>query len=119
MDNKKQCSSCGAPLKSIGWGKFKCEYCGTEYREDSYRDQVQFIQVNAPHCHTLVAKAMIDDYWIQADKELASKSITNQLTVSLADTLKEYLTIEEEIDPLNCRRIYRGMIRVVPPDYRY
>ena len=42
----------------------------------------------------------------------------DNLTSSLADTLKEYLRLEEQIDPMTCKRIYRGMIRVIPNDYR-
>ena len=116
---KKKCSNCGAPLKMNRWGNYICEYCGTEYKEDSYNNQVCYIQVNAPNSHTLMTQAAIDDYWILHNKEMAAKEITRQLTVNLAETLKEYLTIEEQIDPMSHRRIYRGMIRVIPNDYRY
>ena len=45
--------------------------------------------------------------------------VMDKLTMSLADTLKEYMTLQENIDPLTTKRIYRGMIRVVPEGFRY
>ena len=114
---KKQCPNCGAPLKMIGFGRYKCEYCGSEFH--SNKDQVCYIQVSSPGCHTIMAKAEIDDYWVKHEPDMASKEVTRQLSASLADTLKEYMRIDEMMDPMSQRRIYRGMIRVVPLDYRY
>lgn len=116
--DKKQCKNCGAPLKSLGWGKYKCEYCGTEYKEEDCFGEIRYIAVNTPPYKTLVAKTAIDDYWIRNDKDAAARYIVDSLSSSLVDTLKEYLRIEEQIDPMSCKRIYRGMIRVIPNDYR-
>ena len=116
---EKKCKNCGAPLKRIEWGRYKCEYCGTEYEEKDYFGRVQFIEVHTPNCVKLEARAAIDDYWIRNAPDKAADFIVNELSSSLADTLKEYLRIEEQIDPMSCKRIYRGMIRVIPNDYRY
>ena len=116
--NEKKCKNCGAPIKNIGFGRYKCEYCGTEYEEENYSGGVRYIAVNAPPYKTLVVKTAIDDYWVANNKDAAVKFVINDLTASLADTLKEYLRIDEQIDPMSCRRIYRGMIRIIPNDYR-
>ena len=70
--DKRQCTNCGAPLKSLGWGKYKCEYCGTEYKEEDCFGEIKYIAVNTPPYQTLVAKTAIDDYWI---KKLLIKNI--------------------------------------------
>jgi len=113
---KRICKCCGAPLKERGWDGWICEYCGTKYSLDT---NGTYIKVVSPGCHTLMAQAEIDDYWVMRDKELASQMVMDKLTMSLADTLKEYMTLQENIDPLTTKRIYRGMIRVVPEGFRY
>ena len=113
---EKICECCGAPLKQNGWDGWICEYCGTKYNT-GMKDV--HIQVHPSGCLTLMAQAEINDYWVKYNKEAAVKEITRQLTTSLADTLKEYLTIQESIDPLHDRRIYRGMINIIPDGGRY
>lgn len=116
---KRQCINCGAPLKRIGFGRYRCEYCNTEYEAKDNNGYIQFIEVNAPPVKVVSAQAVVDNYLIRVDPNVASRYVIDTLTTSLAETLKEYMTIEESIDPMTDRKIYRGKIRVVPSDYRY
>lgn len=45
---KRQCINCGAPLKRIGFSRYRCEYCNTEYEAKKNNGYVQFIEVGAP-----------------------------------------------------------------------
>ena len=113
---EKTCKCCGAPLKQNGYWGWICEYCGTKYDTDT---NGVYIRVSSPNCHTLMCKAEVDDYWVRTNPQMASKIVMDQLSSSLAETLKEYMTIQENIDPFSTTRIYRGLIRVIPEDYRY
>jgi len=32
-----KCPNCGGPITHLGWGKYHCEYCGTEFEnKDEY-----------------------------------------------------------------------------------
>lgn len=116
---KRQCINCGAPLKYIGFGQYKCEYCNSKYEAEGNNDHIHFIEVCAPPVKVISAQAVVDNYLIRADPNVASHYVIDTLATSLADTLKEYMTIDEMIDPIADRKIYRGKIRIVPSDYRY
>ena len=37
MIKEMKCPNCGGPIKHLGWGKYHCEYCGTEFEnKDEY-----------------------------------------------------------------------------------
>ena len=36
MIEEKKCKNCGAPLKNIGYNRYKCEYCGSIYEENTH-----------------------------------------------------------------------------------
>ena len=116
---EKKCRNCGAPLKSKGFGRYHCDYCGSEYQEDKYKDQVCYITVQSPQCHTLVCDYALDDYIPRDNPDLASKIVVDHLAASLADTIKDYMTIRTSHDYMHNTEIYRGMIRIVPEGYRY
>ncbi len=110
-----KCKNCGAFLKYIDFGKYKCEYCGSVYETES---QIYIREVH-PGCAVVQAEAVMDEEFARRYPEYAAKEITNQLTQSLADGLKDFLTIEENIDWRYNKRYYRGKIRIVPTEYRY
>ena len=116
---EQKCANCGAPLTRTKFGTYKCEYCGTEYKTSEYQGQTCYIQVVNAACHTLTSKVHVDEELVRRNPEMASEMVVESLSRSLADTLKEYMTIQSSYDPMDMSYIYRGTIRVVPEAYRY
>lgn len=114
---KRQCKNCGAPLKDIGWGKYKCEYCGTEYETDNISHCI--VETIPAQCVTFEARASIPDYIVKENPETASKFVSDQLAHDLADRIKDYMTIRQGYDIRTMDNLYCGRIRIVPESYRY
>lgn len=116
MNEEKKCKNCGAPLKNIGYNRYKCEYCGSIYEENT---QHIFIEVERPQCFTVRATASIPEYIVRKDPNFASNCVTDQLAQSLAERIKEHMIIHQGYDPRNMDYIYEGQIRILPKSYKY
>ena len=118
---KLQCNNCGGPLTYISGDKYKCEYCGTTYTiTDETPNFIKMVEVLPPACKTFTVKTKINRY----DKEnypedMLANRIIDDMSYKIVDTLKEYLKITKDFDPTDGGEIYRGYIRIVPPDYRF
>lgn len=117
---KLQCQNCGGHLIDIGYGHYKCEYCGTEYKKnDSPYIPHMLVQTIAPPCLTVEAKAIMDDYLIYANPEMASEMVVRKLSDSLAEAIKEHMVVRSERDPVTQQMLYRGRIRFLDENYRF
>ena len=115
-----KCKNCGATL-TYKKGLYVCSYCGSIYQDESYNpSEFMIIERQSANCITLEAKAFVQmdsyKYW---PKEAISEHIVNDLATSLADTIKEYLLVDKNMDLQNCAEIYRGRIRIIPPNFKY
>lgn len=116
MIEEKKCKNCGAPLKNVGYNRYKCEYCGSIYEENTHHI---FIEVERPQCFTLRATASVPEYIVRKDPDFASNCVTDQLAQSLAERIKEHMTIQQAYDIRNMDYIYEGQIRILPKSYTY
>lgn len=116
MIEEKKCKNCGAPLKNVGYNRYKCEYCGSIYEENTHHI---FIEVERPQCFTLRATASVPEYVVRKDPDFASNCVADQLAQSLAERIKEHMTIQQAYDIRNMDYIYEGQIRILPKSYKY
>ena len=116
MIKEKKCKNCGAPLKSIGYNRYKCEYCGSIYEENIPH---VFIEVERPQCLTLKTTASIPEYIVRENPEFASNCVADQLARSLAERIKDHMTIYQNYDIQNMNYIYQAQMRILPESYKY
>lgn len=116
-----KCKNCGAPLISPTPGMFKCEHCGSVFRDPQISSAIpQLVMVNAPPCVTLAAKCIISDW---ESKSMPAEVLTQHTLLRLREQLVEGLTgllrVETQQDPYQRATIVRGTVRIVPPDLRF
>ena len=116
MIEERKCKNCGAPLRNVGYNRYKCEYCGSIYEENTHHI---FIEVERPQCFTLRATASVPEYVVRKDPDFASNCVADQLAQSLAERIKEHMTIQQAYDIRNMDYIYEGQIRILPKSYKY
>ena len=116
MIEERKCKNCGAPLKHIGYNRYKCEYCGSIYEENINHI---FIEIERPQCFTIAATASVPEYVVIKNPDFASNYVTDQLAQSLAERIKEHMTIHQGYDARNMDYIYEGQIRILPKSYKY
>ena len=116
MIEEKKCKNCGAPLKNIGYNRYKCEYCGSIYEENTHHI---FIEVERPQCFTVKATASVPEYVIRKNPDFASNYVADQLAQSLAERIKEHMTICQDYDIRNMDYVYQAQIRILPESYKY
>ena len=115
---KRECKSCGAPLKSIGFGKFICEYCGSLYEEEE--GKIQILEICREPVQTITTEIAVPrdmrDYMAEED---ISKYALKELTRQLAEGLSAYMRLKVTEDPFRSATIVRGDVRVIPPSHRF
>lgn len=116
MIEERKCKNCGAPLRNVGYNRYKCEYCGSIYEENTRH---LFIEVERPQCFTIGATASVPEYVVRKNPDFASSYVADELAQSLAERIKEYMTIRQDYDIRNMDYIYQAQIRILPESYRY
>ena len=111
------CPNCGAPIKgSI------CEYCGTRFDLDQKTaiPQINIIREDRP-CDILGATTTISKEWITRGDEIEqiSKIAVDILANDLAKTLKNYMNLEVEYEPMEQAYKVRSRVRVIRPEYKF
>ena len=115
-----KCQSCGAPLSHVGFGRYRCEYCGAEYQCDEPYIGERLCVVHDPESRVIAA-----DVWY--DQEMArhipctdlSEIALKQLSARLAEQLTPYMEVIVEDDIGYLRRHFKGRVRVIPPGAKY
>ena len=107
------CPNCGAPINRV---TMRCEYCGTVFREDGYR---QLKIIHSPHAVPLKAVVSVPYEIHRLDDKEAESIIRNELLNAMRSNLTEYMDIVCEEDPQTWSYRCIGRLRVVPPNYRF
>lgn len=108
------CPQCGG---RVNVSKMRCEYCGTEYQDESLR-RLKIVQVR-PGEHKIRAEVEVDIDHMGYNPEGARDYVLHKLRDQIADGLLGYMKIQtcESFDPKFCGRteIIRGEVRVIDP----
>lgn len=117
MSEQRKCKSCGAPLKDIGFGNYRCEYCGSIYKREG---ETVFIETVHSPIEKIKAKITIpNEIAMRMPEDDLSKYTISQLTHKLAEGLAAFMKIEKEHDFMHNASIVYGSVRVLPPDHRF
>ena len=108
------CPNCGAPINRA---TMRCEYCGTVFREDRYKN---LITIESPHAVPLIAEFRIPFEFVDRIGDKESESIIrNELLNAMKSNLMEQIDIVCEEEPLTWSYRCIGRLRVVPPNYKF
>lgn len=118
-----RCPNCGGHVTHKGWGKYHCDYCGTDFEN---KDEYGNIHIIKEHSNTvtLAAKAVVDDPMIRwyalmgEDKDNIYAHIKEDICEQLARGLVKYLDLKENYDPMSMRMNFIGTVDVVDPATR-
>jgi len=108
------CECCGA---SINLRSLKCDYCGTQYKnEDSGIFRVLHYQ--AP-IDTYTSTVTVSNLDLETMGEKSGEIISNMLARNLTEAIKQNISISVRNNlPFN-NQIFRGIIKVVKPIHDY
>lgn len=113
--DKRQCVSCGAPIKH---GALKCEYCGMTYDPGYWDNTVRYIPLRMRSKRLRVRDAVDVHLLTSDDNRHVASAIKRHLTVQLADALSEIMATRLTHDPISQALIVEGEIWVEEPDKR-
>lgn len=116
-----KCQSCGAPLIEAAPGLYKCEHCGSVYKDPEINCYpTSFVQIQRPGVMTIRAETAISRHELAAlGAEDLTKFTLEQLRQQLAEGLIAAMRIDKIEDYRRNMSIIRGTVRVVPPDFRF
>lgn len=118
-----KCPNCGGPVKHKGWGKYYCEYCGTEFENKDEYGVIHIVKEQSDTV-TLAAKAIVDEHMLRCyslmgeDKDKIYAHIKESLCDQLAHGLVQYLNLRENYDPMHMNMSFIGTVDVVDPASR-
>ena len=112
------CTQCGGKINPR---TLKCEYCGTEYKNEysgseqtlhicTYQPGVNVVKVGLHISH----REMYEMRRSMSSQEI-SERVVRALSEKLAETIEPYMVIESEIDT----GFFKGSVRVLDPDYQF
>ena len=108
--NKYKCSCCGANINKI---TMICEYCGTQYKEES--GNVIKIETFTNPVRTLASKMVIDNFALTMNPVEYSEYAIKKLAVKFAECLVPFMNIQSSIDPCTDHVILDAKIKVIDP----
>lgn len=112
---ERKCKSCGAPLRSIGFNKYICDYCGTLYEDEG--GYIQVLRLTSKPAVTLGATCLLPNEMNSLDEEALSKYVEYELTKKLTEGLMKYTELKIYHDPWMDSTVARAYVRVIPPEY--
>lgn len=113
------CKNCGG---GINPNTLKCEYCGTQYREEFTDGLVRPLVVQSCPANIKVLGTQVSvSEWMFRDvpPERIAEFTMKDISRSLAEALAPYIKLETERNPVTMTQIIRGTVRVVEPDFRF
>ena len=115
----RNCKSCGAPLKSIGFHKYICEYCGTLHEDEDDYGNIRIITVAQKRPQTIQAVCAVSNELkrIMGPEDL-TKYTLQELSEQLSKGLVGLMRIKVSDDPISMQTVVRGEVQVIPPDKR-
>lgn len=112
--NKRQCVSCGAPIKV---GAIRCEYCGMEYEPDYWAGTLKYVPIHT-RSRKLVAQTEVPNELLKIATEEMAKRARLDITHQIAEGLSELITLRMNNDWTKDVTIVRGEVWVEEPDHR-
>lgn len=106
------CKCCGG---KINVAIMRCEYCDTEYQDDSLKP-VKFSVVR-PGVHKISATVRIDGHDMLRGPEFATNYALSELKRQFADGLLAFMKVTSEIHPGEHAEYIRGEVRVLDPTF--
>ncbi len=122
MDDLKklQCTNCGAALREISPGRYRCEYCGALYEETFGHHFIQVLEVDRSPAVKLEACVAIGwDIRGHMEEKAITEYTLHEMRNQLAEALTGYLKIQTHEDPRTMATIIHGSVRVLPPNVKY
>ncbi len=114
MTEKRQCVSCGAPIKV---GATRCEYCGMEYEPDYWAGTLRYVPIHA-QSRKLVAQTEVPNELLRIAPEGMAKRARLDITHQIAEGLSEMIALRMSQDWTKDVTIVRGELWVEEPDRR-
>lgn len=112
---KMQCSNCGGRINPR---TYRCEYCGTQYRDEI--DQVVRVETYTNPIRVYKSQMMVNDYEMNAvGHEEIARFAVNNLARNLADAIAENMEVETTYDPRLMSHRMTAKIRIVEPKYLF
>lgn len=111
---KYTCQCCGA---NINPRTLKCEYCGTQYKDEF--DNLVRIQYCVEPIDTYGAIVNVSNFELEAMGEKSGEIISETLARKLTEVIKRNISISVNNDPHHCNQIFKGTIKVVRPIHDY
>lgn len=112
-----KCKNCNGALDP---DTLKCPYCGTQYKEEKGSGITHYVQTCPPSITPLHYQMRIDESMMgRIPPEKMSEIVLKEITSALAHELIPFVEIESERDIFTMKRIIRGTVRVVDPDFRF
>lgn len=111
-----KCECCGGSSFTVSTGKYKCDYCGAEYKHRDPLDVVR-IQTVPPRTERFRAEVMLDNFEIrEVGYELASAKAMSILTDKLAEAIPYCMRVNVQEDIMGYRTRFMADMRVIMPD---
>ena len=110
-----KCKNCGAPLRSDG----VCEYCGSVYQISS-DPTILPVLIHEPRAITLEANIKVPfrtrDYMTDED---IMECVIEELRNKIASKITQCMLIQQSQDIVNMTTTYRGLVRLIPPSFKF
>lgn len=127
MIKELKCPNCGGPIKHQGWGKYKCEYCNSNFENKDEYGNIHIIEVERPGIVTLAAKTSIPDhifyyYKNNGREEAIYEQVKDELVHQLAEGLTKYLDIKYNMNIKDMSTDMYAYVKLLDPSsekYRY
>lgn len=108
---KLNCPNCGAPINRK---TMRCEYCGTQFKQDDPQMPPYLIRVEHPKVQVYEAYVKLPyEYCDFGDKEFLNKFVNRELANKLAEAILDETEIKMQEDPMHREFMITGRLRVV------
>lgn len=114
MTDKRQCVSCGAPIKA---GATRCEYCGMEYEPDYWAGTLKYVPIRVGR-RKLIAEVQVPNELLEINPDMVAKRVRNDITNQIAEGLSEMVALRMNHDWVHNVTVVRGEVWVEEPDSR-
>lgn len=114
MTDKRQCVSCGAPIKV---GATRCEYCGMEYEPDYWAGTLRYVPIHMGR-RKIVAQTAVPNDLLEIVPDGMAEKARFDITHKIAEGLSEMITLRMSHDWAKDMTIVRGEVWVEEPDKR-
>jgi len=107
-----KCECCGG---DINRATMKCEYCGTQYKEDYDNGVIRIETFRNPIDHYTAVVTFCDEHIHNIGPEKISEIAVKELSHKLADCIAQNMVVTHRHEPWNRTHYIKGDIKVVRP----